>query len=175
MLRKSWCEISLAWNIRVSFLIIFLLFIDLKVTMTVLNPVMTIFSSFATASPVQLYIVRQSLNQSKYILFQSNYTEGWSVSMSSLESFLFPLLYHCYQEALWYLCWMVSRSRKGPRHVGATGTPIIWRPFKPILCKLFRIRTGSTNFLSRARAQIADNFLINSFTCQRGYWAANKV
>ena len=102
------------------------------------NPLMITFSSFVIASSVLLYIVRQSVNQSKCVLFQSKYNEGCSVRISSLESFLFPLWYHCYEEALRYLCWMVSRSRRGPRHVGATGTPIIWLPFKPIFCKLLR-------------------------------------
>jgi hypothetical protein len=75
---------------------------------------MIIFSSFVTANPVLLYIVRQSVNQSKYILFQSNYTEDWSVSTSSLESFLFPLWYNCYEEALRYLCRMAKPSQAKP-------------------------------------------------------------
>jgi len=71
------------------------------------------------------------------------------LSISSLESFLFPLWYNFYEEVLRYLYRIVSRSRTSPRHVGATGTPIICRPFKLIFYKLLRIRTDSTNFFLR--------------------------
>ena len=57
-------------------------------------------------------------------------------------------------------CHLVPASRVGPTHVGVPGRLIISRPLKMI----FLIKLCRRNFPS-ARAQIAENFLGNSFAC----------
>lgn len=53
----------------------------------------------------------------------------------------------------------------GPRHMGAPGRLIHWRPFKLILFKIFGLGRGWRSFL-RARAQIAYYFRKKSFACR---------
>ena len=66
---------------------------------------------------------------------------------------------HCIGSTPAHLCYATSA---GPRHVGALGRLIIWRPFRYSFTFFFGLGQGCQNFL-RARPKIEDNFWKKTF------------